>query len=511
MFCSNCGKTLLPGDGRCRHCGAPVGDSRFMGYTSAQMRILPGGTPSVGGRAYTRTTYNGIDAEATEADARTTYRPVYGGSSVPEEIREDVRAAVNPEEEISEEVQETVDQMVEEEFGDHQPVEEAAGDPDMRARPIESKGQSGISADVSEYIQKLESERERRDERERSRNERRNARSFAAQEPAAEDKAPEEDVFNTDFDDEEEDDFDERPRMNGKVLTIIKIAAIILVVAAIAVGVIMWVRHISDKTESAPIEGVSLELYNKGIETITAHADPAYVQTIIDKYQSDGILTMTTLLETDAGAFDPLLPAEPSINDALFVDALESIQENIGNAVTMDALAIAQPAADSEASSAARWQLINSSIDMLKSAATTTDLQAIIGGTKITIQTATPSPTPVPVTYTTLTRGDESEEVLRMQNRLWELGFLQDDRDGNFGGNTYTAVKAFQQSAGLDVTGIADSKTLTVLYSDDAPRTQFALPTTRPTGQAAATIAPTATPAASVEPAATETATAPAA
>ena len=104
----------------------------------------------------------------------------------------------------------------------------------------------------------------------------------------------------------------------------------------------------------------------------------------------------------------------------------------------------------------------------------------------------------MPERYNTLTRGDKSEEVRQMQERLWELGFLQDVRDGNFGGNTYTAVKSFQQSAGLDVTGIADTKTLTALYSDDAPRTQFAQPTTTPA-------APTATPAptASVQPDAT--------
>ena len=43
MFCSRCGKTLMPEDKQCPHCGTPVGESRFEGtpYTSAQPHILP--------------------------------------------------------------------------------------------------------------------------------------------------------------------------------------------------------------------------------------------------------------------------------------------------------------------------------------------------------------------------------------------------------------------------------------------------------------------------------------
>ena len=61
-----------------------------------------------------------------------------------------------------------------------------------------------------------------------------------------------------------------------------------------------------------------------------------------------------------------------------------------------------------------------------------------------------------------------------MQNRLYELGWLLGDRDGNFGTQTQTAVKMFQQAAGLEVTGIADNATLTALYADDAPTTLYA-------------------------------------
>ena len=41
MFCSKCGKTLFADEERCGHCGAPIGESKFLGvpYTSAQAMI----------------------------------------------------------------------------------------------------------------------------------------------------------------------------------------------------------------------------------------------------------------------------------------------------------------------------------------------------------------------------------------------------------------------------------------------------------------------------------------
>jgi hypothetical protein len=96
--------------------------------------------------------------------------------------------------------------------------------------------------------------------------------------------------------------------------------------------------------------------------------------------------------------------------------------------------------------------------------------------------------TPAP-TYTPLTRGDKSDAVLDMQNRLYQLGYLLDDRDGSYGSKTQTAVKRFQTDAGLEVTGIADSATLELLYSEEAPMTEYAQ-TTRP--EPAATPDPTA-------------------
>lgn len=87
---------------------------------------------------------------------------------------------------------------------------------------------------------------------------------------------------------------------------------------------------------------------------------------------------------------------------------------------------------------------------------------------------ATPTPTPVP--YNTLTREDESDEVLRMQDRLSELGYLTEEYDGYFGEVTENCVKAFQQANGLEATGIADNATLQKLYSEEAVPAQ-AVPT----------------------------------
>jgi len=85
---------------------------------------------------------------------------------------------------------------------------------------------------------------------------------------------------------------------------------------------------------------------------------------------------------------------------------------------------------------------------------------------------------------------EQIPDVKKMQDRLWELGYLDDDRDGKFGNNTQTAVKLFQQTNGLEVTGTADNATLTLMYSDDAVGTAKARTTTAPV-----TAAPTETPA----------------
>ncbi len=64
-------------------------------------------------------------------------------------------------------------------------------------------------------------------------------------------------------------------------------------------------------------------------------------------------------------------------------------------------------------------------------------------------------------------RDDDSvENVLSLQTRLIELGFLGDDEaDGAFGQKTEEAVKYFQRLNGLEATGIANRETQELLYS----------------------------------------------
>ena len=79
-----------------------------------------------------------------------------------------------------------------------------------------------------------------------------------------------------------------------------------------------------------------------------------------------------------------------------------------------------------------------------------------------------PAATPVPV-YTLLKSGSKGEDVIRLQQRLIDLGYLEGPADGDFGKATRNAVRLFQKNAGLDVDGLAGKDTQTLLFSEDAP------------------------------------------
>jgi len=84
------------------------------------------------------------------------------------------------------------------------------------------------------------------------------------------------------------------------------------------------------------------------------------------------------------------------------------------------------------------------------------------------IPAPTEAPTPSPVTYTTLRKGVTGPSVVKMQEALIALGYLDGKADGDFGSGTQNAVIQFQAVNGLSADGIAGSKTLTLLYSGDA-------------------------------------------
>jgi len=64
--------------------------------------------------------------------------------------------------------------------------------------------------------------------------------------------------------------------------------------------------------------------------------------------------------------------------------------------------------------------------------------------------------------------GMYGEDVIKLQNRLSDLGYLTVSSDGWFGNHTVRALKAFQMYNCLNITGRADSYTLDVMFSDDA-------------------------------------------
>ena len=70
----------------------------------------------------------------------------------------------------------------------------------------------------------------------------------------------------------------------------------------------------------------------------------------------------------------------------------------------------------------------------------------------------------------TLKKGDQNEDVRKMQTRLIELNYLSSGADGDFGGKTEAAVKMFQQACGLEANGVAAPETLDALYAADAPK-----------------------------------------
>ena len=74
-------------------------------------------------------------------------------------------------------------------------------------------------------------------------------------------------------------------------------------------------------------------------------------------------------------------------------------------------------------------------------------------------------------TYPTLRPGDRDGDdsaanIVFMQNRLIELGYLHDSADGTYGESTEKAVLAFQRNNNLPETGVADSETQRKLFSD---------------------------------------------
>lgn len=69
--------------------------------------------------------------------------------------------------------------------------------------------------------------------------------------------------------------------------------------------------------------------------------------------------------------------------------------------------------------------------------------------------------------YDTLRFGDHGNDVRKMQQALYQLGYLSSEADGKFGSQTEAAVRCFQQKNSLEVDGVAGRATLELLYHLD--------------------------------------------
>ena len=93
--------------------------------------------------------------------------------------------------------------------------------------------------------------------------------------------------------------------------------------------------------------------------------------------------------------------------------------------------------------------------------------------------TPTPAPTIAPA-LNTLRQGDRGNEVVSLQQRLIQLGFLTGKADGSYGIATASAGVAFQKANGLVRDGVAGGKTLEKLYSPQAVGAPVATPSPTP-------------------------------
>ena len=99
------------------------------------------------------------------------------------------------------------------------------------------------------------------------------------------------------------------------------------------------------------------------------------------------------------------------------------------------------------------------------------------------ISTTAPKTTTTTKKPDSLRMGSEGDEVLRVQKRLIELGWLSSDcATGFYGETTAKAVQKFQRKADLPDDGVAGADTVQKLFASDAP-TQTAAPSTTTTAE----------------------------
>lgn len=565
MFCSNCGKTLKPGENQCPHCGMPVSESPFssMSYTAAPppenaRPERPARQSEDGYAPVTRTTYTQMDErEQGDVYSRTTYRaPLSEEENAPQEPGPAANQPGQGEsapmdgESTGQDLSSAVPlDKVYESIPDLEEGEETAEIP-----PLPPVNRPGISEEVRRYMEEAEQERrhaasrpakkrfslfglmgsDSRQQEEEAPMDADLSEAGTQSEPQAQEAAGEsQETQAGKAEPAAAKTAAQKIKAIGKKTSgkkaaagkvpVKKIVGMVVALGVILVVLIQGVRYLKYvTTPRAKVPTVSVELYDKGMELIQSHVTDEYRAEIVQLYQQDTSgATATARQQQELDEIQALLNEDQSQrleDDALFVKALMAIQQNINNACTYDFLAASNASdtqlEDLKTQADDQWSEVQNLLKRLENATETRDLENLNTGAN-EILTATPEPTPEPeVEYTTLKRGQKnSTEVKRLQNRLYELGYFNDVRDGDFGSKTEQAVKRFQKTVGLEADGVATPELQQLLFADDAPVRNTASPNPSASATPEASAAPeadgasaSATPAPSATPASTEAA-----
>ncbi len=565
MFCSNCGKTLKPGENQCPHCGMPVSESPFssMSYTAAPppenaRPERPARQSEDGYAPVTRTTYTQMDErEQGDVYSRTTYRaPLSEEENAPQEPGPAANQPGQGEsapmdgESTGQDLSSAVPlDKVYESIPDLEEGEETAEIP-----PLPPVNRPGISEEVRRYMEEAEQERrhaasrpakkrfslfglmgsDSRQQEEEAPMDADLSEAGTQSEPQAQEAAGEsQETQAGKAEPAAAKTAAQKIKAIGKKTSgkkaaagkvpVKKIVGMVVALGVILVVLIQGVRYLKYvTTPRAKVPTVSMELYDKGMELIQSHVTDEYRAEIVQLYQQDTSgAAATARQQQELDEIQALLNEDQSQrleDDALFVKALMAIQQNINNACTYDFLAASNASdtqlEDLKTQADDQWSEVQNLLKRLENATETRDLENLNTGAN-EILTATPEPTPEPeVEYTTLKRGQKnSTEVKRLQNRLYELGYFNDVRDGDFGSKTEQAVKRFQKTVGLEADGVATPELQQLLFADDAPVRNTASPNPSASATPEASAAPeadgasaSATPAPSATPASTEAA-----
>lgn len=104
-----------------------------------------------------------------------------------------------------------------------------------------------------------------------------------------------------------------------------------------------------------------------------------------------------------------------------------------------------------------------------KEAVALAEMEAMATPSPTIYATPTIEPTPSPTIEIRIEKGAEGEDVLALQKRLMELGYLAIDEPTSYFGNaTKAAVKLFQRQHELQQDGICGEETMSLIYAEDA-------------------------------------------